>query len=178
MAQSAPILTAALFAFLAALAAIDSATHRIPNALTVPAAAVAVVLHGLSTGTLGVLESAAGLSVGLLVFAPFYLGRNFGAGDLKAMAAVGAFLGPAGGLAAAGWTLVAGGVGALLWLISVGGYSALHALFERWATRAYVLCATGHRARLNPSPGDAALRRFPYGLAIACGTSISLLWRS
>jgi prepilin peptidase CpaA len=90
--------------------------------------------------------SVAGLVVGLATFLPFYLLRGFGAGDVKAMAAVGAFLGPKGVLLAAGLTLACGALGAVLVVMASGGLAV------------------------------ARRRRFPYGLAIACGTVASLAW--
>lgn len=171
--------TAALMLFLALLVIVDLSTHRIPNRLTVGAAATAGALHVMSGGLAALLGSFAGLATGLLIFAPFFfIGRNFGAGDIKAMAAVGTFLGPEGALAAAGCTLIAGGIGAILMLLANGGIGSLQALFGRWAARTYLVCTTGRLALIEPPPGDAARRRFPYGLAIACGTAASLMWRT
>ena len=125
---------------------------------------------------MGLLQSGAGLAVGLAAFLPLYLGGGFGAGDVKAMAAVGAFLGPKGALLAAAWTLVAGGVGGMAVLILHGGLGSLGRRAHEWALRAWSVYATG---RLNTSGrllGDVARHRFPYGLAIACGTLASITW--
>jgi prepilin peptidase CpaA len=174
--QHLPIATACLLAFVLAVAVIDLRSRRIPNALTVPAAAVGLIVNLAAAGTAGALQSAAGLCVGLAVFLPFFLARGFGAGDVKAMAAVGAFLGPKGALLAAASTLIAGGICALLVVVASGGYPALHALVSRCALRAGVLFATGRAPQIEPPPHDAGLRRFPYGLAIACGTFASFAW--
>jgi prepilin peptidase CpaA len=87
---------------------------------------------------------------------PFYLAGGFGAGDVKAMGVVGAFLGPKGALFAALGTLGIGGVGALLVLAAL-----------RWQA-----ARRGRAWQLS----DARRQHFPYGLAIACGTALSLRW--
>lgn len=167
---------AALTVFLVSVAILDLTTRRIPNWLTVPAAALAFGANCLGAGAVGALHSVEGLAVGLAIFLPMFLARGTGGGDVKAMAAVGAFLGPAGAFFAALWTLVAGLLGAVLVLAAAAGTDGLRELIRRWLFRAYVLCATGHLPRVGRSGEDAAARRFPYGLAIASGTMVSLAW--
>ncbi len=169
---------ALLVIFLLALAAVDLLRHRIPNRITVPAALLAVLLNALAAGGVGALHSLEGLLVGLATFMPLFVTGGFSAGDVKAMAAVGAFLGPTGALLAALCSLMAGMFGGLLILLSATGTEAVRAMFRRWTFRAYVLCATGTRAHIHPAPDDAAMRRFPFGAAIACGTIVFLIWNA
>jgi prepilin peptidase CpaA len=165
-----------LITFLVAVAIVDVTKRRIPNRLTLSAAIVGLVLNFSKTGSYGALSSSAGLLTGLAAFLPFYLARGFGAGDVKAMGAVGAFLGPQGALLAAAWTLVAGAIGAVLVLIVRREHLALRSLAARWLLRGYALYAAGQAHPLAAGPDDPTRRRFPYGLAIACGTSISMAW--
>lgn len=167
---------AALSVFLAAVAAMDLTTRRIPNRLTVPAAALAFGINCLAAGATGALHSAEGLAVGLGIFLPMFLAGGSGGGDVKAMAAVGAFLGPAGAFFAVLWTMVVGLVGGLAVLVANAGLGGVRELARRWIFRGYVLCTTGHTAHVGRSRDDAASLRFPYGLAIASGTIISLAW--
>jgi len=148
--------TVFLLVFVAIAALVDLRTRRIPNVLTVSAVAAALVLHMVKGGGPGALASGAGLLVGFLAFLPFYLVGGFGAGDVKAMAAVGAFLGPRDALLAVAWTLIAGGIGALIVLAAL-----------RWGR-----ARTTGGWRLK----EARRQSFPYGLAIACGTAVSLVW--
>ncbi len=171
-----PLATAGLLLFVIAVAIVDLRSRRIPNLLTAPAAAAGVLAAWVTAGGSGVLHSVGGLLTGLAAFIPFYIARGFGAGDVKAMAAIGAFLGPQGALLAAAWTLVAGAIGGLLLLAARGGYPAIRALLSRWVVRAGVLSTTGNVAPIEPAAGDPARHRFPYGLAIACGTAVSLAW--
>ncbi len=167
--------TAALLAFVTLVAVSDLATHRIPNTLTLGGAALGLALNGLQSGGGGLLHGALGLLVGFGVFLPLFLARGFAAGDVKAMAAVGAYLGPQGALLAACWTLIAGMIGALA-VFAVSAPTAFAPMLRRWKLRAWVLCTSGARARIDAPPDDAARRRFPYGLAIVCGTVIVLMW--
>jgi len=136
----------------------DLRTRRIPNRLTVAAAATAVALAFVRAGWQGAFVSAAGVLIGLLLFLPLCLAGKLGAGDVKAMGAVGAFLGPVGVLLAALYTLLAGGIAAAVALVSF-----------RW--RVHRVSDTGQRASL--------LRQqdLPYGVAIACGTLASIVLR-
>lgn len=165
-----------LVIFLAVVALIDVTTHRIPNGLTIPAAVAGLALHLWTGGAYGITWSGAGLLTGLALFFPFYLTKGFGAGDVKAMGAVGAFLGPKGVLLAASCTVVAGAVGAILMLLARREHLALRALVARWLWRGYAAYAVGQLCPVTARADDPTRRRFPYGLAIACGTALSLAW--
>src|SRR5471032_315693 len=102
----------------------DLRTRRIPNWLVFSGALLGLTLNaalpagaGLfiaPQGAIGLLWALAGLALGLLLLLPMYMLRALGAGDVKLMAMLGAFVGP---LAIAGivvLTLLAGGVLALL----------------------------------------------------------------
>jgi len=82
--------------FVAAAATLDVMKHRIPNYLTVPAALLGVGFHSLAPAPYGwgYLVSLAGFGVGMaLLFLPWLLGGG-GMGDVKLLAALGAWLGP------------------------------------------------------------------------------------
>ncbi len=93
-----------LLALLLAATWFDVRSHRIPNKLVFWGALAGVLLHvalpegrgfiSSLPGGLGFLDALAGLGIGLAVFLPVYLLRAMGAGDVKLMAMVGAFLGP------------------------------------------------------------------------------------
>jgi len=98
----------------------DLRRRRIPNAVTLPACAAGLLL-GLVRGGLRGLESAAlGTLAGFgLLVVPALLGW-VGAGDAKLLAALGAFLGPAGVLEAAVYGTLAGGIAGLAVLVRSG----------------------------------------------------------
>ncbi len=165
-----------LLAFVAVVGLYDLVNHRIPNVLTVPGALCGLVVCILRGGPGGALHSMMGVAVGLGVFLPFYLARGFSAGDVKALGAIGAFLGPKGVLLASAWTLFIGAVFGIAILLARGGSRALLALTQRWRIRVGLLVTTGSAAGVVAEDGDPARHRFPYGIAIAFGTIASLLW--
>lgn len=98
----------------------DIRERRIPNGLLV-VAGVGALLLPLVVQSISVRALLAGASVGFLVFLPFYAVSAMGAGDIKLMAIVGAYLGPQGVLISALFTALAGGVLALGFALSRAG---------------------------------------------------------
>ena len=72
----------------------DFRSRRIPNVLTFGASAAAIVFFGLTNGWAGSLWSLAGWAVGCGLFLPWFLLGGMGAGDVKLLAALGAWMGP------------------------------------------------------------------------------------
>jgi prepilin peptidase CpaA len=161
---------------LTALAAcvFDLRTRRIPNALTFGAAlcafAVALALGGLS----GLAWSMSGWLVAVAVFLPFFLLRGMGAGDVKLLGAMGAWLGPGGALVAAFFTAIAGGVMALIVVLARGYFAQtfrnLWAMLMHW--RVFGLQPVpDHTLQTSRGP------RLAYALPIAAGALVTLWMR-
>lgn len=87
-------MTLAACALAVALSAFDARTGRFPNWLTLPALAIGCLLG-----------SPLGALAGVVLPFCLWLRRSAGAGDVKALAAIGAWLGPFGALAAAAFAL-------------------------------------------------------------------------
>lgn len=153
-------------------ALIDLRTRRIPNILTFGSTAVAL-LYGLWTGGLhGLAMSAAGWATGVALFLPMFLLRGMGAGDVKLLGAVGAWLGPTGALYAGLYSVLAGGVLALV----VG---LIHGYLGKALSNLWSLLGFWRTAGIRPLPGltidDAPGPRLAYGVAIAAGT-LAAVW--
>jgi prepilin peptidase CpaA len=94
--------------------AFDLRTRRIPNWLTFGAAAVGLAYHIVTGGASGAALGIAGWATGVaLLIAPYALG-GMGAGDLKLLGALGAWLGPGDIFWLAMYTGIAGAVMALI----------------------------------------------------------------
>jgi prepilin peptidase CpaA len=129
----------------AAAAVCDLATKRIPNVLTFGAAAVAMMVHGYVDGWSGAGTSALGWVVGVAAFFPFFALGGMGAGDIKLLGAIGAWLGPI----AAVWVVLFSG-------IAGGVMGAIVALSAGYLSRAFrnlwVVLATWRIAGVAPAP--------------------------
>jgi len=154
--------------------AIDLRSRRIPNWLTVSAAVIGIAYHALVAGAAGIETAAAGWAIGLaLFFVPFALG-GLGAGDVKLVAALGAWLGPAQVVWLALYTGVIGGVLALVVACSRG--------YLRQALRNIWLLLTFWRVSgLRPLPAltiqGGQGPKLAYGVSIFMGTVVTIWLR-
>lgn len=163
--------TGVLIALLLIAAVIDIKTGRIPNWLVFGGALYALVYNAMSplyARDIGILFALGGLAVGLVALLPAYLFRVMGAGDVKLMAMVGAFIGAWATVGAVLATLVAGGVLALALAMWAGRTVRLLRNVAAVSRGTMVTMATGIgglAVHAGPSAG-----KMPYGVAIAVGT--------
>jgi prepilin peptidase CpaA len=149
----------------------DLRTRRIPNVLTISAAASALLFHLVTGGWSAVGWGVAGLFLGALLFFPMFALRGMGAGDVKLLAAVGAWLGPGQVAIVALATSIAGGVIAVV--VAVGyGY------LRKALTNVYLLLMHWRGAGVGPLPAVTLERaegpRLAYAFPIAIGTVVTL----
>ncbi len=162
----------------------DVQSHRIPNRLVLSGLLLGLTCNGLlplwaqpphgQIGTLGWADALLGMAAGLAVLLPMYLLRALGAGDVKLLAMVGAFLGPQAVLGAALGTLVAGGVlalaAALRWRVVGAMLSNVSAMVQSGV----VQLSAGETPRVVQPLASAG--QLPYAIAIAAGTAGYLVW--
>ena len=101
----------------------DVATRRIPNVLTFGAAVAAMVVQAYLGGWAGAGVALAGWAVGVALFFPVFALGGMGAGDVKLLGAIGAWLGPSAALWVALYSGIAGGVAGLL-VAAFSGYQS------------------------------------------------------
>ncbi len=174
--MSAPILLETLMlCFVAAAAATDLAARKIPNRLVLAGLGAALALRLWPGAGLDPLDWLGGALTGFLLFLPLYLLRGMAAGDVKLMAMVGAFCGPALALRIGGASCLIGGVMGLCIVLYRGRFllavANIRMLLSLWMLRA----AGAPLAAPRLAPG-ASVGGMPYGVAIALGTLL-LLWR-
>jgi len=169
---------AALIAILVAAAWIDVKSHRIPNSLVFVGIVFAVLYNGLNPPYLrdnGWVLALSGLGIGFIAFLPFHMLKAMGAGDVKLMAMVGAFLGPWPTFEATLATGIAGGVLAIGFIFWTGRVrQAFHNVSLVMSSN--LLTAPAGQLDFSLSPNSSA-GKLPYGVAIATGTIAFLILR-
>tara|TARA_R110002073_G_scaffold119379_5_gene260600 strand:- start:3931 stop:4443 length:513 start_codon:yes stop_codon:yes gene_type:complete len=157
----------------------DIRSYRIGNALVFSGALLGLLLNVFLPTGIGLYQSLAGWGMGLLLLLPLYLLRAMGAGDVKLMAMVGAFLGPQAIMVTLLYVLVTGGVLSICVAIYRG---VLKKLF--YSTKIIIVefitnLFTPKSNRLPNGHSFAgitqdATAKMPYGVAIAVGTATFL----
>src|SRR5690606_12934762 len=146
----------------------DLKARRIPDWLTLPTLATALLgrlaMAGIS-GPLGLLDGLLGLAVAFLAFFLLALGGGMGMGDVKLMAAIGAILGWERTLYALVFVSLAGGVQAIAWTLRSGRLLQTLVRSLRRLVRPF--------ARPEKDEGQY----LPYAVAIAAGTLATFLFR-
>ena len=149
----------------------DLRTRRIPNVLTLSAVAGAVLFHLATGGWQAAGWSIVGLFVGALLFLPMFALRGMGAGDVKLLAAVGAWLGPGQVAIVALATSLVGGVMAVVVALAYG-------YLRKALTNIYLLLAHWRVMGVSPLPAitleQASGPRLAYAFPIAIGTVVTL----
>lgn len=151
---------------------IDVRERRIPNWLVVSGIVIAALFHTSSPSGKGLLFAISGLCTGLAILFPIYVLRAMGAGDVKLMGTIGAFLGASGVIGASLATMAAGG---LLAIAIAGCKRTLPQLFENL----YIMLVQRHIRQMGGAatqamPLPASVGKMPYALAILTGTLVQL----
>jgi prepilin peptidase CpaA len=155
----------------------DWRSRRIPNFLTFGGALAGIVFQTAVMGWAGLFQALTGLLLGLgLLLLPYILG-GMGAGDVKALAALGAWLGPKGIFSVFCYMGMAGGLMSLgvliwngiLWSYLRRGWILLHNL---------ILCRNQKVVVETLTPRSEVTEGLPYGVAIALGMVGLLRWGS
>ena len=125
-------------------------------------------MHGLP----GIGQAVAGCLVGCGLFLPFFVLGGMGAGDVKLLAALGAWLGPSTIVFVALYGAVAGGVMAV-------GVSLAQGYLMQMVKNLWGCLIFWRIAGLQPMPGltlrTASSPRLPYALPISAG-AVAALW--
>ncbi|HEY7728730.1 MAG TPA: A24 family peptidase [Candidatus Eisenbacteria bacterium] len=148
----------------------DLRTRRVPNALLLPAFVGALCLHSVPHAGQGLLLSLAGAAAAGALLLPGYALRFTGAGDVKLLVAVGAWLAFPAALAAGLLSLLVGG---LLGLAVAASKSRLREVLGRAFRLGRWLA---HRAANVPlARPEVSGLRVPFGVAVAVATAL-VVW--
>lgn len=174
---------ACLLVLLALCVFIDVKSRKVPNLLIVAGLGAALISHmlaspenhllGLEAGTSRITVALSGIVVGFGGLFPLYALRAMGAGDVKLMMMVGAFLGPLQTAGAVVLTFAAGGVLAIGMALWHRTFPVLFTNLRFMITHSAVKSVTGQGMKFDPLVHTAG--RMPYAVAIAAGTILQLI---
>jgi len=159
-------------------AVIDGWKLKVPNWITFP-----MIISGWiystafseSAGWEGLMWSLVGTAVGLAVLLPAYAIGGMGAGDVKLMAGVGAWVWPAATFYAFCVSAVVGGVLAVLMVLVTGSLRKHHAQF--WAIWTEIITIRDPEALSEiAAKRKSKMRLLPYGIPLAIGTIGYFAW--
>ena len=150
----------------------DLRSRRIPNALTLGGALAGLIAAAITTGVGGVGSSASGWALATVMWLPLYALGGMGAGDVKLMAAIGAWVGPLIVFYASLYAAVAGAMVAAGMVIAQGcarqTYFNIHLLLAHWRVAGFA-----PHAQLTLDAG--ASPRLAYAVPILIGT-LAAIW--
>ena len=153
----------------------DTLKCKIPNLLNACLLIAGIIISTTNLGVPGLLSSLSGLGLGLaLLLLPYIMG-GMGAGDVKALAALGALIGPYDVLHVFIYMGLYGGVIAVVHYSYTANIKDM--LRETWQS----VCATAfdykrdQDSSTEPRPQKTSMR-FPYSAAIAFGYYSFIYW--
>jgi prepilin peptidase CpaA len=156
-------------------AIIDGRQLRVPNWLTFHFVAGGLIFAGFAGGREMLLWSLAGMGVGLISLLPLYAIGGMGAGDVKLMAGLGAWIGPSLTLGAFVSSALVGGVFGVAMIVGSGDW------IHHWV----MMQTIGHEILSIRNPSQLAERAgvrkkdmmlLPYGIPIAVGSIAYFAW--
>ncbi len=156
-------------------AVIDGLQLRVPNWLTAHFVAGGLAYWAWSQGGVGFLWSLEGAALGLALLLPLYAIGGMGAGDVKLLAGMGAWVGPALVLQAFVATAVVGGLMAAVMVVRSGELARHVALFHTIGNEILAVRSPSKLSEIAAARKPTMLL-LPYGIPMAVGTVAWFAW--
>ena len=169
------LIAVGLVTMLGVAVATDVGMRRIPNLVTVGGFGFALFVRGLA-GAEPLIGGLLGAGLGFALTVPMFAAGGLGGGDVKLLTAVGAFLGPAKFIVAFLATAI---IGAIMAIIVAAHRRALTSTLLGTKDLALGVVQRAVRSPVKtelPSLDRPGGIRNPYGVAIAAGALIGLLY--
>lgn len=183
--EMVPLAVVAVVGIIAAI--IDIRVFKVHNYVTVPLAVSGLLFHLVNTGAGGLAYSLGGLLIGFFSLIVFYALGGIGAGDVKLMAGIGAWLGAWLTLNVLMIAGIASGVYSAFLIAKTGGYRHILANLNILVYRIRVMALhLGHDERVEEVvadvDGNRRQRLVPFAamvfmgiLAVICGANALLI---
>jgi prepilin peptidase CpaA len=162
-------------AVLVVAAGIDGYKLKVPNWITFPLVLTGWLYGALSGGWAGLGDSLFGTVVGLALLLPAYAIGGMGAGDVKLLAGVGAWMGPQITFYAFCVSAIVGGVIALAMVCMRRGWTKHK---NQFLAIAHEILAVGNAQQLSEIAAQrkSSMLLLPYGIPIAIGCIAYFAW--
>lgn len=169
---------ASLFALLTIAAVSDWRTYRIPNWLTLSGVIFGLAYNALRPATPehGLTWALQGMLLCFAIFLPLYLVRAMGAGDVKLIAMVGAFLGASDAVYVILSIFIAGGAAALIFAMWHGAFGRLLHNARMIVQIGLLSTFSGIKPAIAPDASES-IGKLPYAVSIGIGTLACVVGR-
>ena len=154
---------------------IDGKQLRVPNWMTFPMVLAGLAYNTWAGGWGGLEASLAGMAVGLLCLLPLYAVGGMGAGDVKLMAGIGAWLGASITLYAFGVSAVIGALMAV-WMAWRSGRFAHHSANFFMILNEWVMVKDPQKLAAIAAERKPRMLLLPYGIPICIGSIAYFLY--
>lgn len=160
-----------LLALLVTASISDYLFYKIPNWLTAGGIVFGLIYNAVFPFSLqhGFLWALGGCAIGFAIMLPCYVLRIMGAGDVKLMAMVGAFLGVSDTLHAILYTFIVGGISALAFSLFNRTLVRMLDNVRNMTQTMMVSAMVGFKPDVRIAPGTS-VGKLPYGICISIGT--------
>jgi prepilin peptidase CpaA len=162
-------------AVLVEAAIIDGRQLRVPNWLTFHFVVGGLAYACWTGGREALLWSLAGTGVGLVTLLPLYAIGGMGAGDVKLMAGVGAWMGPSLTLGAFVASALVGGLLGLVMIVASGDLIHHWVMFQTIGHEIISIRAPSRLAE-RAAERKKTMMLLPYGIPIAVGSIVYFGW--
>jgi prepilin peptidase CpaA len=155
-------------------AVIDYQTRKIPNLLTIPFMLVGLTVSPILSGSwMGLLAGFVGIVAGFLLFSIPYMLGTLGAGDVKLMMGIGAWMGPSFILMDSIMVMILGGIISLCSLMV-----KVHPLYPLRLISAFFFSflVTKNVKDFLQGVKENSVDSIPYGIAILVGTVVTICY--
>jgi prepilin peptidase CpaA len=156
-------------------AAIDGWKLKVPNWITFPMILTGWAYSTVAFGWAGLMWSVVGTVVGLALLLPLYAIGGMGAGDVKLMGGLGAWVWPAVTFYAFCVSAIAGGIIAVVMVLWRGAWNKHRTQFATILNEIMVVRDPEQLAAIAAERKSSMLL-LPYGIPIALGTIVYFAW--
>ncbi len=156
-------------------AIIDGMKLKVPNWLTFHFVVGGLAYAAWMAGWAGLTWSLAGMTLGLMLLMPLYAIGGMGAGDVKLLAGVGAWMGPALTLGAFAVSAIVGGLMAVA-MVAWSGQYVRHWVMMQSIGEEIMTVRNPSKLAATAAARKPSMMLLPYGIPIAAGSIAYFAW--